>query len=117
MDSHNDFDEEKTIVFKSWAVDEKGKETHDPWAINHIVRDTTIPPKGHSKHEFIFTNKNNAKRINVDVKLNYRSATQHFAESLLGHDAPVIPTINMEQVSKTYVKQENGWREIIKYDF
>jgi len=114
LDSHNDFDEEKTVVFKSWTVDDQGNETHDPWAINHIVRDTTIPPKGHSKHEFIFANKHNAKQINVDVKLNYRSATQHFVESLLGHDAPTIPTINMEQVSKTYVQKNGGWHEIIK---
>jgi hypothetical protein len=114
LDSHNDIDEEKTVVFKSWAVDAQGNDTHDPWAINHLVRDTTIPPKGHSKHEFIFTNKNNAKQINVDVKLNYRSATQHIAEELLGHGAPTIPTITMEHTSNTYVQKGDGWSKLMK---
>jgi len=90
------------------------EETHDPWAINHIVRDTTIPPKGHSKHEFIFANKNNVKQISVDVKLNYRSATQHFTDSLLGPDAPTIPTITMEHTSNTYVQKGDGWSKLMK---
>lgn len=111
LDSHNDFNEEETVVFKTWAVDANGLETHDPWAINHLVRDTTIPPKGHSKHDFVFNNKNNSKEINVDVKLNYRSATQHFVESLLGHDAPTIPTITMNKFIKTFTLQNGKWKE------
>ena len=114
LDNHHDLDEDKTVIFKSWTVDEKGEETHDPWAINHIVRDTTIPPKGHSKHEFIFANKNNVKQISVDVKLNYRSATQHFTDSLLGPDAPTIPTITMEHTSNTYVQKGDGWSKLMK---
>ena len=111
LDNHHDLDEDKTVIFKSWAVDAKGNDTHDPWAINHIVRDTTIPPKGHSKHDFVFNNKNDSEQINVDVKLNYRSATQHMTDALLGDKAPTIPTINMEHFSKAYVQKNGQWVE------
>jgi nitrate/TMAO reductase-like tetraheme cytochrome c subunit len=114
LDNHNDFNEEETIVFKTWAVDSKGRETHDPWSINHIVRDTTIPPKGHSKHDFVFNNKYNSNQLNVDVRLNYRSATQHFVDSLLGDDAPTIPTITMNHFSKSFTLQNSKWKEKIK---
>jgi hypothetical protein len=46
--------------------------------------------------------------------LNYRSATQHFADSLLGHDAPTIPTITMEHTSNTYIQQGNDWSKLVK---
>ncbi|WP_428087629.1 multiheme c-type cytochrome [Candidatus Thioglobus sp.] len=113
LNDHHDLDEEETIIFRTWTVDADGNDTHDPWAINHLVRDTTIPPKGHSKHDFVFSHTNGGK-IKVDVKLNYRSATQHFIESLLGKDAPTIPTIHMQHVIKTYVQQKNSWQELGK---
>ena len=112
LDNHHDFDEEKTVVFKTWAEDKQGNDTHDPWAIANIVRDTTIPPKGHSKHDFVFNNKGNSNQINVDVKLNYRSASQHIAEDLLGHDAPTIPTIMMNHFSKSFSNTSGDWKEL-----
>lgn len=113
LNSHNDLDEDKTVIFRTWTVDADGNDTHDPWAINHLVRDTTIPPKGHSKHDFVFDHQGNGK-IKVEVKLNYRSLTQHIAEDLLGKDAPIIPTINMRHVLKTYIKGTDNWTEVGK---
>ena len=114
LDSHHDFDEDKTVVFKTWAVDKQGNDTHDPWAIANIVRDTTIPPKGHSKHNFVFANKHKSKQLNVDVRLNYRSASQHVADDLLGDDAPSIPTIKMNHFSKTFTNSTGEWKEVVK---
>ena len=53
-----------------------------------------------------------SEQINVDVKLNYRSATQHMTDALLGDKAPTIPTINMEHVSRIYVQNNGQWTEM-----
>jgi hypothetical protein len=110
LDNHGDLNEDETVVFKTWAVDNNNNPTHDPWAINRIVRDTTIPPKGHSKHEFTFSSKYK-RELKIEVKLNYRSASQHFADALLKDKAPHIPTINMEHTIKRYILEGKKWEQ------
>ena len=100
LDEHGALDE-GAVKFHKVAVTEEGVPTHNPWEMNHFVEDTTIPPKGHKLSRFTFPMPR-SEDLKVDVKLNYRSAPQHFIDHLLGEGKVKLPVVRMEHKVRTY---------------
>lgn len=100
LDSHGEIKPGAT-VFKSVTVDAEGNPTHKPWEMNHFIDDTTIPPKGHKTSSYVFEPPSSGT-LGVEVRLNYRTASQHFIDSLLGKGKVNVPTVVMEHVVQRY---------------
>ena len=96
LDSHGELDHDRDTIFNAVAVNEKGEVTHFPWEVSRFVRDTSIPPKGHATSFYTFAAPGGAKQVNAQVRLNYRSYSQHVADVILGAGAVKIPVIEME---------------------
>ena len=100
LDDHGTLDE-KAVKFHKVAVTAEGVPTHNPWEMNHFVEDTTIPPKGHKLSHFAFPMPE-TDSLHIDVRLNYRSAPQHFIDHLLGEGKVKLPVIRMEHEVRAY---------------
>jgi hypothetical protein len=96
LDDHGELDHDNVTIFNAIAVDGRGKVTHLPWAVTRFVRNTSIPPKGNSVSRYTFAVPEGAKGVTADVKLNYRSYSQHLADAVLGPGKIVMPVVEME---------------------
>lgn len=99
MDKHGALDYENVTMFHSIALDKNGKETHLPWEVYSFASNTSIPPKGYSTSNYVFDGSKAKGELKVDVKLNYRSYSQHLADSILGENKVEVPVIVMQRES------------------
>jgi len=93
-DKHLNYDD--ITMFRSVAIDDKGKETHKPWEVMQFISNTSIPPKGRSTSKYIFSIPKGIGEVTTDVKLNYRSYPQELSNELFGKDKIIIPVVEME---------------------
>lgn len=96
LDDHGELDHDNVTIFNAVAVDDHGEVTHLPWEVARFVRDTSIPPKGNSVSRYTFAKPAGGGALTADVRLNYRSYSQHVADVVLGKGTITIPVIEME---------------------
>ncbi|MGV6859401.1 MAG: multiheme c-type cytochrome [bacterium] len=101
MDKHRSLNYDDVTMFRSVAIDDKGKETHKPWEVMQFVSNTSIPPKGHSTSKYIFSVPKKAGKVTIEVRLNYRSYPQHLANELFGEGKVQIPVVEMAKKKLT----------------
>lgn len=102
LNNERDIDPE-TAIYHTVLGNSKGEKTVKVWKADRILSDHRIPPKGHALEKFAFELPENVKGpINIDAKLNYRSAPQYLVNFLWkGEDEiPKIPTIKMTETEK-----------------
>lgn len=97
LDEHNKVPAE-AIKFNNTSVDKDGNKTMDPWRIASFIHMNTIPPKGYRVGHYSFSLPDGAKVAQVDVRLNYQSFPQYFADKLLGKDKLEVPTVEMKRI-------------------
>jgi mono/diheme cytochrome c family protein len=88
---------DKTAVkYYTQLGNEKGQPVLNPALADRILYDYRIPPKGYVIENYAFYIPDNSiPPLTINISLNYRSASQSLAETLLGEDAPEIPVIVM----------------------
>ncbi|MCB1738121.1 MAG: cytochrome c family protein, partial [Gammaproteobacteria bacterium] len=101
LDDHGELDEADTTLFNAVARNEAGEVTHFPWEVTRFSRDTSIPPKGDASARYTFKAPDGSKAITAEVRLNYRSYSQHLADVVLGAGTIKIPVIEMEHETAT----------------
>jgi cytochrome c553 len=101
LDSHDEVDPGATM-FKNHAVDKDGKPAQYIWTVERFERRNTIPPKGHHTSDYYFNLPKDAALLKVRAKLNYRSASQHFVDHLLGEGKVKVPVITMNDIETVY---------------
>ena len=101
LDDHDEVDPNATM-FKNYAVDKQGKPAQFIWTVERFERRNTIPPKGHHISNYYFNVNNDVKQLIVRAKLNYRSASQHFVDHLLGDGKIKVPVITMNDIETVY---------------
>lgn len=101
LDSHAEVDPGATM-FKNYAVDKQGKPAQYIWTVERFERRNTIPPKGHHTSDYYFNIPKDASLLKVRAKLNYRSASQHFVDHLLGDGKVKVPVITMNDIETVY---------------
>jgi len=87
---------------KNYAVDKQGKPAQFIWTVERFERRNTIPPKGHHISNYYFNVNDDVKQLIVRAKLNYRSASQHFVDHLLGEGKIKVPVITMNDIETVY---------------
>ncbi len=95
LDDHRELDYENTTIFNAIAVDDAGKVTHMPWEVARFVKDTSIPPKGYDLSRYTFRAPE-GEAVTAEVRLNYRSFSQHMADVVLGKGVLEVPVVEME---------------------
>lgn len=101
LDGKGDLEPE-TRIFNTVLGDSRGNPTLNVAKGTFVISDHRIPPKGNVTERYAFMVPK-AKGLNITAKLNYRSAPQSLINSLFGKDAPILPVINMAQVSKKVI--------------
>jgi cytochrome c553 len=101
LDSHQEVDPNATM-FKNYGVDKKGNPAQYIWTVERFERRNTIPPKGHHISQYYFNISKDVKQLRVRAKLNYRSASQHFVDHLLGEGKVQAPVISMNDVESAH---------------
>lgn len=101
LDNHDEVDPTATM-FKNYAVDKQGKPAQFIWTVERFERRNTIPPKGHHISNYYFNVNDDVKQLIVRAKLNYRSASQHFVDHLLGEGKIKVPVITMNDIETVY---------------
>ncbi len=101
LDNHDEVDPNATM-FKNYAVDKNGNPAQFIWTVERFERRNTIPPKGHHISNYFFNLSPDVNRIVVRAKLNYRSASQHFVDHLLGEGKIKVPVIAMNDIESVY---------------
>ena len=80
--------------------DSDNKPTEKVWLAQKILLDNRIPPKGYSIENYSFDIPNDLKGpLNVDVRLNYVSASQELSDLLFGKGEIKPPIVEMTSVS------------------
>lgn len=101
LDDHDEVDPNATM-FKNHAVDKHGKPAQFIWTVERFERRNTIPPKGHHVSNYYFNTSSDVKQLTVRARLNYRSASQHFVDHLLGQGKVKVPVITMNDIETLY---------------
>lgn len=101
LDDHDEVDPNATM-FKNHAVDKQGKPAQFIWTVERFERRNTIPPKGHHISNYFFNMPGDVKQLTVRARLNYRSASQHFVDHLLGDGKIKVPVITMNDIETVY---------------
>lgn len=101
LDDHREVDP-NAMMFKAYAVDKDAKPAKFIWTVERFERRTTIPPKGFQYGDYYFNVPESATQLTVRARLNYRSASQHFIDHLLGEGKVEVPTIQMEDIETVY---------------
>jgi hypothetical protein len=70
-------------IFNSDGMGDNFHFAVDPWVITAFSRHDTIPPRGYKDVYYGLSAPEGVKKISLEVKLRYRQADQHVAESLL----------------------------------
>jgi cytochrome c553 len=83
-------------------VDRNGDPAQFIWTVERFERRNTIPPKGHHTSDYYFNVPADTKLLKVREKLNYRSASQHFVDYLLGEGKVKVPVITMNDIETVY---------------
>jgi mono/diheme cytochrome c family protein len=87
---------ENTVIFNTVLGNNKGEPVLNVAKADRVLYDHRVPPKGHIIENYSFYIPSDAvSPLRIEVSLNYRSASQSLANTLLGNDALVIPVINM----------------------
>lgn len=73
-----------TRIFNSDGMGDDFHFSHDPWVITGFSRHESIPPKGYREVHYGVPPAGKATALTFDVRLRYRTADQHLAETLLG---------------------------------
>jgi hypothetical protein len=74
---------------------------------DRILYDYRIPPKGFRVEKYAFMIPDNVQfPIRIEAVLNYRSASQPFANAIMGDKAPEIPVIDMVRATADIVMLE-----------
>jgi cytochrome c553 len=101
LGEHDEVDP-NAAMFKNYAVDKNGNPAQYIWTVERFERRNTIPPKGHQISHYYFNLPKDNKQLIVRAKLNYRSASQHFVDHLLGEGKVKVPVISMNDVETVY---------------
>lgn len=99
LDEHGELDYDRVTMFHSIALDKEGRETHLPWEVYSFESNTAIPPKGKGTGRYVFDAGDAVGELKVDVKLNYRSYSQHLADQILGENTITVPVVVMQRES------------------
>lgn len=95
VDSAGNIDED-AVIFNTRAVDKNGQQTVNPWIIEQIEYNHTIPYQKSSTEKYSFNvPQGTVGPLNIVAKLRYRSYPQTFVNDLLGEDAPILPITDM----------------------
>lgn len=90
------------VLYHTVFGDSDGKPTEKVWYAEQILSDKRIPPKGYSLERFEFIIPGNARGpLNLEVRLNYISATQELSDLLFGKGQVISPTIEMTAANTT----------------
>jgi hypothetical protein len=89
-----------TILYRTVFGDGKGNPVVNIAKAREILSDRRIPPKGSVREEIVL-GKTKSKRLDIRVKLQYRSAPQDVIDSVFGKGKQVIPVVTMEMAEKT----------------
>lgn len=73
----------ETRLFNSDGMGSDFHFSHDPWVITAFSRHDSIPPRAHRDVYYGFPPLSGVTTLNVEVRLRYRTADQHLAETLL----------------------------------
>jgi hypothetical protein len=92
--------DEKAVLFNTVLGNAQGAPVLNVAKADRILYDNRIPPKGYVMQNYTFYIPETAvSPINVEVALNYRSASQSLAKTLLGDNAPEMPVIEMVRLT------------------
>lgn len=101
LDDHHEIPENATR-FQARAVDKDGKPAKFIWTVARFEHRNTIPPKGHQYGRYAFIVPEGTKELHVQTRLNYRSASQHFVDHLLGKETVQVPVVNMNNIKTVF---------------
>lgn len=88
--------EKDAVIYHTVLGNRHGEPVINVAKAERILFDYRIPPKGHVMETYDFYVPPDAMSpLRVNISLNYRSASQSLANTLLGENAPVIPVIQM----------------------
>ncbi len=89
------------VMYHTVLGNQKGEEVLNVAKADRILYDYRIPPKGYVIESYSFYIPDDAvSPLTVEVYLKYRSASQSLADTLLGENAPLIPVIEMVNVTE-----------------
>lgn len=92
------------VMYKTVFGNSDGEAVLNVAKADRILSDHRIPPKGYVLESYSFNIPDNAvSPLNVVAVLKYRSASQSFADMLLGSEAPKMPVVDMVSVTGNIV--------------
>lgn len=93
---------ENAIMFNTVYGDGNGKPVLNIAKAREILKDKRIPPLQSANEKITFTKKS-VKKIDIHVKLLYRSAPKKVLDHVLGKDKLVLPVITMAEIDKKII--------------
>jgi len=91
--------DKNAVKYFTQLGDKNGQPVLNAALADRILYDYRIPPKGYVIEKYAFYIPDDSiSPLTVTVSLNYRSASQGLAKTLLGDNAPEIPVIVMTQI-------------------
>ncbi len=95
LDSDGNIDK-SAVLFHTQLGDSKGEPVVNVALADRILSDHRVPPKGYliEKYSFLIT-PDAISPLTVTATLKYRSASQAFANTLLGNSSAEIPVVDM----------------------
>jgi len=101
LDAQGNIDK-SAVQFTTQLGNNKGEHVTNVALADRILYDHRVPPKGYVVEKYAFRIPPDAvSPLNVEATLKYRSASQSFANLLLGERAVKIPVIDMVQITDT----------------
>ena len=100
--------EPDAVIYQTVFGDADGKPTHKFWKATQVLSDYRIPPRETLIEEFKFKIPKDAKGpIQINARLNYRSAPQEIIDMLFGKGEMEVPIVVMTK-KESIVELESG---------
>jgi len=101
LDAKGNIDK-SAVLYLTKLGNHKGEYEHNIAMADRVLYDHRVPPKGYLIEKYAFQIPSDVvSPLEVKATLKYRSASQSFANQLLGDSAVQIPVIDMVQITDT----------------